>query len=448
MNYKNQISEFIDKNKEDMISLLKRLSKIPSVLGEEREGMPYGEAVSEVLKTGVLEAEKLGLKAYCYENRADIVSLNDKEPKLAILSHLDVVPATIDGWKNPPFEPTVKDNMIYGRGVSDNKGPSVASLYALYAIKELSIPLKHNVMLYMGGCEENGSADLNYYLGKNTLPEYVFTPDACFPVGNAERGRIVVTGNCEFKSDKIISIESGKGVNIIPDIAEARLKDMDLYDVETIASKIQDVTYTASKENDEIILRVYGKSTHSAHPSWGVNALTALLQVIGEIDEKISDLTSCFPHNVFKGEGLGLSGGLDISITQLKINNGKMFFTCDGRVDLDRSAKELSETIEKNMPYTVELLVKEPHYTDENSDIVKKLNKVYEEYTDFKGGTYTLDAMTYAHSVENSVIFGGVLPDDGCANAHGINECYSLDTLTESAKIFAGAIIEICGAEE
>ncbi len=448
MDYKTEISKFLDAQKNNMVMLLQKLASIPSVLGDASENMPFGKDINDVLELTLSEAEALGLKAYCFENRADIVKINDKEPKLTILSHLDVVPATPEGWNNPPFKPTVAGDMIYGRGVSDNKGPSVAALYALYAIKSLGIELKNDAMLYLGGCEESGCRDLTYYLKNNTLSEYVFTPDACFPVGNAERGRIVLTSNTEFKSDKIVSIEAGKGVNIIPDFAQARLKNVALYDVETLASQIDVSSYTVSKEQGEIVLTMHGESTHAAHPSWGLNALTALIDVLGRLDENIKPLANHFPHKVFGGEGLGLDGGLDISITQLKIENGKMFLTADGRVDLGVSSEKLATKIKKNISYPIELLVKEPHYVDENADIVKKLNKVYEEYTPHKGGIYTLDAMTYAHSVDGAVIFGGVLPGDGCANAHGVDECYNLDTLVESAKIFAGAILEICEVEE
>ncbi len=418
MNYKSEISSFIDANKNNMVVLLQRLASIPSVLGEASDNMPFGKEINDILELAFSEADALGLNVCCFENRADIVTINSNKTKLAILCHLDVVPASPEGWTNPPFEPIIKNNMIYGRGVSDNKGPAVAALYALHAIKSLGINLKHNAMLYLGGCEENGCRDLNYYLQKNKLPEYVFTPDACFPVGNAERGRIVLTCNTEFSSDKIISVNAGKGVNIIPDYAVAQLKF----------------------DNIEC----FGKSTHAAHPKEGDNALTSLLEKLSSVDETMKILSDYFPHNVFDGSGLGIDGGLDISITQLKIENGKMFFTVDGRVDLGVSSQKLAEKIQQTISFPVDMIVKEPHYVDENSDIVKKLNKVYEEYIPHKGSTYTLDAMTYAHSVDNAVIFGGVLPGDGCANAHGVDECYNLNTLVESAKIFAAAILEIC----
>ncbi len=422
MSYRSKISDYIDAKKEEMIRLLQRLAAIPSVRTEEKDGLPYGEEVDRILKTVLTEASALGLTATCFENRADLIDLNDKETALAILCHLDVVSADPEGWNTSPFSPTVRGNMIYGRGVSDNKGPCVAALYALCTVKALGIRLKHNVRLYLGGSEENRQDDLVHYLQKNTLPPYVFTPDGCFPVGNAERGRIVLTCHADFASRRILSVTAGKGVNSIPDYAVAHLTD----------GKIE----------------TFGKSTHAAHPQEGDNALTALLKQLSCMDETIQKLSEHFPHGVFDGSGLGLCGGLDLSLTQLKIQNGKIFFTADGRVDLGVSAKSLAETIRKNISFPVQITVHEPHFVPEHSELVKRLNRVYEACTEHKGTTYTLDAMTYAHHIDGAVIFGGVLPDDGSCNAHGTNECYNLNTLTESAKIFAGTILEFCETEE
>ncbi len=444
MDYKERISAFIDGRREEMTALLKKFVSVPSVPGEGTEEMPYGENTDRMLCLALSEAEKLGLCGYCYDHRADIIDLSEKEARLGILCHLDVVPATSDGWDSPPFEPTVKGNMLFGRGASDNKAPAVAALYALYAIKELGIPLKYSTRLYLGGCEENGSADLTYYLQKNKLPEFVFTPDGCFPIGNAERGRIVVSCDSEFSSENIISVTAGKSLNAIPDIAEARLCGDCAERMAEAAGKIEDVTFDIRTEGDTTVVTAHGVSTHAAHPESGVNALSALISVISKLDENIKRLSKKFPHGVFKGEGLGLCGGLDISLTQLRISEGRMFFTADGRVDLDACSGDLAAVIERNIQYPVTLRVKEPHYVPEDSEIVTRLGRVFEEYTGNKCVTYTLDAMTYAHEAENGVIFGGVLWGDGAGNAHGINECVNLDTMIQAAKIFAGAIIEFC----
>ncbi len=425
------ISDFLEQHRQDMTELLCRLAAIPSVQEAAEPGKPYGKGVDDVLTLALAEAKQLGLHTDHFERRAGLVDLQTGPSKLAILCHLDVVPADPVGWTSPPFAPRLQGNRVYGRGVSDNKGPAVAALYALHAVKALGIPLKYNPRLYLGGCEENGCDDLTRYLDSHTLPEFVFTPDACFPVGNAERGRIVVTGEIPWDSSKL-TVRGGKGVNIIPDYAEARVPA----DFRPEAAPA-DVRW----ELDGTTLRVWGKSTHAAHPRQGINALTALVQMLSPL---LPRLAKNFPHGVFDGSGLGLNGGLDISLTQLRLENGMLFFTADGRVDLDRCAAELADIIEKNLFCPAAFRVKEPHFVDPHAEIVTRLNKVYEEITGRPGGTYTLDAMTYAHEVDNAVIFGGVLPGDGCGGAHAVDECYDLDTLVESAKLFAAAILEFC----
>ena len=73
--------------------------------------------------------------------------MNDKAPQLDILAHLDVVPVS-DGWTvTAPFEPKLVGNKLYGRGTADDKGPAVAALYAMMAVKELGIPLAYNCRL-------------------------------------------------------------------------------------------------------------------------------------------------------------------------------------------------------------------------------------------------------------------------------------------------------------
>ena len=106
---------------------------------------------------------------------------------MGILSHLDGVPVG-DGWSYPPFDCTVDGDNIYGRGAIDDKGPSVAVLYAVKCIKELGIPIKKNFRVIFGGNEEQGCTDLEYYEKLEPFPPMVFTPDGTFPVLNCEKG--------------------------------------------------------------------------------------------------------------------------------------------------------------------------------------------------------------------------------------------------------------------
>src|SRR5699024_10557105 len=111
-----------------------------------------------------------------------------EESQLDILAHLDVVPAG-EGWTvTEPFEPVEKDGRLYGRGTADDKGPAVAALYALRAVKELGIPLKKRVRLILGTDEECGSSDIQHYYAVEKEAPMTFSPDGAFPVVNIEKG--------------------------------------------------------------------------------------------------------------------------------------------------------------------------------------------------------------------------------------------------------------------
>ncbi|MFR4578452.1 MAG: M20/M25/M40 family metallo-hydrolase [Clostridium fessum] len=88
-----------------------------------------------------------------------------------------------------PFEPIVKDGKLYGRGTADDKGPAVAALYAMRAVKELGIPVTKNVRLILGTDEECGSSDIEHYYKVEKEAPMTFSPDASFPVINIEKGR-------------------------------------------------------------------------------------------------------------------------------------------------------------------------------------------------------------------------------------------------------------------
>ena len=146
------------------------------------------------------------------------------ECKLAVLSHLDTVPAG-EGWSYPPFKLTKADGKLFGRGTIDDKGPSVAVLWAVKAIKELNIPIKKNFRVIFGGNEEGGCEDMEYYESKQPFPEMVFTPDGSFPVLNCEKGMVHLTFSAEFSDDKIAEINGGSVINAIPDKCIVKFAD-------------------------------------------------------------------------------------------------------------------------------------------------------------------------------------------------------------------------------
>ena len=114
--------------------------------------------------------------------------LNDLPDALHLLCHLDVV-APGEGWTvTKPFSPKVMDGMIYGRGTDDDKGPAVACLLAMKAVRDLGIPLKGNCRLILGTNEESGSGDIAWYFARHPFAPATFSPDSGFPVVNTEKG--------------------------------------------------------------------------------------------------------------------------------------------------------------------------------------------------------------------------------------------------------------------
>lgn len=110
-------------------------------------------------------------------------------------NHYDVQPEDpLDEWKSEPFEPTVRDGILYCRGVSDNKANFVVRLYAIQALMDSEAGLPCNVKFLVEGEEENGSPNLGKYIKKYAD---LFTSDGCiweFGGKDEEENFVIQTG--------------------------------------------------------------------------------------------------------------------------------------------------------------------------------------------------------------------------------------------------------------
>lgn len=182
MTVQEKIHEYLSVHRDEMVEDIKTLIKVDSARAEALPGKPYGEGAAEALLAGLSLFEKHGFLGKNWDNYAIDTVINGKELGLDILAHLDVVPGG-DGWtKTTPFEPIVEDGKMYGRGTSDDKGPAVAALYAMKAVRDLGFELDKDVRLILGSDEECGSSDIAYYFGKNTHAPMTISPDADFPL--------------------------------------------------------------------------------------------------------------------------------------------------------------------------------------------------------------------------------------------------------------------------
>ena len=89
-------------------------------------------------------------------------------PTLLVYGHYDVQPPDpLERWQSPPFEPQVRDGRLYGRGVSDNKGPMLIPIKVAQAFFATRGALPLNVKLLFEGEEEIGSRNLEPFLTMN-----------------------------------------------------------------------------------------------------------------------------------------------------------------------------------------------------------------------------------------------------------------------------------------
>lgn len=365
----------------------------------------------------------MGFETENFENRICKISYGSGDKKLGILCHLDVVGVNAEKWDTPPFKPIIKDGMIYGRGVLDNKGPGVAALYALYTVKQLEIPLKYGVGLYFGTDEEKGMSDFAEYLKKHSLPKNIFVPDACFPVGVTEKGSVQLLGAAKVVSDKILSVSTDNDINIIPDRATVKLKEVTDCEIDSVLGNVNDIKYEIETENGIKTVTIYGKSAHSAGPQNGINAATALLMLLAKIggpDSVFEKISKRFKHGTFFGEGFGFTAQqTTLSLTGLNFDNNTLEIKTDSKISYTESAERITEKIIAEMPLELSVIcMKESHVVSRDLEIVQILQKIYKEQTGRNDEPYDMDAGTYARIAKDAVIFGGVLYGDGGCNAH------------------------------
>lgn len=150
--------------------------------GQPQPGAPYGVESRRALQYAMDLGKKLGFETVVnVDDQVCYIEYGTGSKQIGVFAHLDIVPEG-DGWTYPPFGGEVHNNRIYGRGTVDNKGPFIASLYALYAIKECGLPLGDYRIRVVGGTnEEKGMDDMKHYVAKCGAPDAGFTPMACTP---------------------------------------------------------------------------------------------------------------------------------------------------------------------------------------------------------------------------------------------------------------------------
>ncbi len=465
--YKDRINEYFESHRHEIIHNIGRLISVRSVKGEALEGMPFGSGPAEALKLALEISGGLGFICKNYENYVGTVDINDRDTSLGILAHLDVV-AEGTNWTFEPYKGTLKDGKLYGRGAGDDKGPAVAALYAMAAVKDLGIELRSNVRLILGTDEESGSQDIKYYFSKESPPPCVFSPDGEFPLINTEKGSIGTSFEAVYAESvqlpRIISARGGYRSNVVPPDAEALIEGIRAGEVEKYcagASQATGVGFCVSEEGGgKIKISAEGTGAHASTPEKGKNAVAALLLLLSSMPfsecegfNAIKALNGIFPYGDYYGEAAGInmsdeiSGELTLSLNILEYTSEKLYGYFDSRVPLCATEENTLEVLRRRLSEAGIKLENRgfsgAHHTPEDSPFVKTLLSAYEKYTGKEGYCMHSGGGTYVHDIDGGVCFGCTMPGID-TSIHGADEFAVVEDLITSAKIFAQVIIDMC----
>ena len=166
----SQLTELLSNNQNKNVEELKELLRIPSIssLSEHKEDIQKAASwISNKLKNiGMEHVEIIQTKGHPIIY-ADWIH-QDHAPTVLVYGHYDVQPVDpVDLWETPPFEPTIRDEKIFARGATDDKGQLFLHIKAVETLLELGEKLPVNIKFCIEGEEEIGSPNLPYFLSEN-----------------------------------------------------------------------------------------------------------------------------------------------------------------------------------------------------------------------------------------------------------------------------------------
>lgn len=449
------IHEWLDAHKEELTETLTSWLAIPSVKAPAEDGAPFGRPAAQMLDKALADCERFGLTVRDFDHFAGDARMGRLgEDPLAILAHLDVVPAG-DGWRTEPFTPTLLDGRIYARGTGDDKGPTVAALYAMRAVLETGVKLKREVRLILGCDEESGWADMEHYTACCDMPRTGFSPDADYPVINTEKGllHLHVTAPAATDGLRVFSIDAGTRPNVVPGQAVAYAEgDAALCERANVLATEMTLPVHAEMADGRMKLTSTGVNGHAAYPEAARNAIGQLLLMLRALG--VTGGLKLLADKVglsYDGAHLSIKCSDDVS-GPLTCNLGilrytpetGLYATLDIRYPMLVSGDAIIAAVTAALA-PMQLVVDEskaPHHVPESSELVQCLLDAYHEETGLPKVALAIGGGTYARCLQEGVAFGSAFPGDE-ELAHQANEYIALDRLYQNVLIFARAIIKL-----
>ena len=456
-----RIDEEIDASRSAVVADTIRFVNIKSVKGESAQGAPFGVGPKEMLDEFYRTAEREGFVVADYGVGVVSAAMKDAPVDLGIWIHGDVVPEG-DGWMYPPYDAREYKGCIIGRGAGDNKG-QLAAAYNLFKIFEkLGITLKYNAAIYLGSDEETGKRDVVGIKGNNdakgfinvaTPPRISLVPDGGFPVGYGGFGSMMVAVRSKHK---LAGFDFTAGQNENPGLAVARLCGS-IYSAE--APEGCDVV------DGGAALTAYTLPRHGTKPDPNGNMITILssalmnMDTTSESDREILstihrlslDIYGCwhpvsnkedkFSRLIVYPKAVKTVDGYPELMLNIRYPYG---FTFENIID---ALSDYVSALDYEISYRSSS--SRAYLLDKDSNTVKVLTDIYNDFTGEDKAPYILTGGTYAHELPNAYVFGSDCnrpPEDfpkGHGGVHGVDEAVSIDRLLRMMKIYARALLRL-----
>ena len=436
-----------EKHQTEAIEALKTILFYPSYLQEDPTGKtPFGSDIQAVLEKTLELTEGLGFRTYLDpEGYYGYAEVGEGEELFAVLCHLDVVPpGNLDLWESKPFEPVIKDGFIIARGAQDDKGPTIAALYAVKALMDAGEVFNQRVRFIFGVDEENLWRCLAKYNEKEEKATMGFAPDSTFPVTYAEKGLLQV--KLHSKGSTSYQLKAGEAMNVVPEDA--------MYQGELanrLAAELEGMDFHFVQDGDQVTVK--GKSVHSKSAPEGINAIVRLAKGLDRLES--ADILR-FLTEMIQEDGRGLaifgevedeaSGKLTCNAATLTINEDGSILGIDVRYPVTFEKSLIVEKLQAAAAkYNLEFEEYDfiaPLYVPLDTELVQTLMATYQDKTGDKSEAIVSGGATYARTMDNCVAFGAQLPEAE-ATLHGPNERMALEDIYIAMDIYAEAIYRL-----
>ena len=419
--------DYIEYYEESFLKDLDSLIRIASVSDESNpvSNEPFGKNVADCFKQFSVIADRLGFEVENDDGYAISANVGSGSDYIGILGHLDVVEAQQTSlWKYSPYKLTIEDGILYGRGVSDDKGPLLANLYAVRILRDMGYKFNLPVRIIAGGAEETTWNCMKHYFENHSQPIMGYSPDGNFPIVNGELGILTIRVELECNpSVQLVCLPLGY---YTPNMGKI------------------------NKDGKELVFE--GKSALTRHPERSDNPIFKLADYVMnhsyEYDNNIcvlaEDIIKHFKDPYGKDCSIyyedSVMGKTTVSIFNLKSSKNGYGYDLDIRYPKGCNASDILKTI-SNLVQGKCSVIREKRclYVDSNSELIKKLSSAYENIMNEKPSLLIKSGASYARVLDCGVAFGATFGDYD-TKIHMPNENIRLKDLQKAMEIYCDSI--------